>query len=636
MNLRQWLNSRSIQQKITLAYGVAFSTTVLGSILGFTLSKQDERSAFLGQSESIAQLVLINDVKSSVIELLIHQDELLDKASDDSADFADLQSTFAHFAEDYRVFEQNWELLSQVYSLDRTGETAQATPTAYAADTVVSLAAHHDVVADYAQEIKQLTQQLETSPQSRYAPVLYERLTQVSQSYFVAELESFLTSIAQLERSLQQEHSEATALLKQATALQIRLTIASIILSGGIGILLMDRFSHMMLSPLQQITRVTQQSIRAGQFDLQLPVRNRDEIGLLGETLNLYVHKLKASQSELLKEEHILQRQSATLAKLSQSKAVTQGHLPAAFQELTSQVAELLQVERVSIWLLDSGHNTGGYSAMHCVQLFQRSQQSYSNGELLTSAGYPSYFEAIAAYPILSVDDAGAEPRTRELKADYLDRFDIRAMLSARFDVDGQHRGVVCCEQVGGRRGWSPAEQNLAHSVANLVSLAIEASQYHQKAQQLERALTDLKQSQFQIIQSEKMAVLGQLTSGIAHEINNPVSFIYGNLPYAEQYVNSLIDLVHQYQTHYPQPPAAIAQTVESIDLDFLQEDLGKLLQSMQVGSERIHRIVKSMGHFSRMDDTERQEVDIHVGLDNTLLLLNTRLRAQHWRPAIR
>ncbi|MGB3613959.1 MAG: ATP-binding protein, partial [Elainellaceae cyanobacterium] len=331
------------------------------------------------------------------------------------------------------------------------------------------------------------------------------------------------------------------------------------------------------------------------------------------------------------REEEILQRQSATLAQLSHSRAIAQGDLAAAFQELTEETAHLLQVERVSIWLFDDEQ-----AKIHCATLFQLSRQMHSNGCELTVADYSSYFAAVLSNPVLAVDNVRADPSTCELIDGYLDVFQISSMLDASFDVDRECRGIICCEHTGVQRAWSQAEQNVIRSVANLVALTIEVNQRHQKAELLERALVDLKQSQFQMIHSEKMATLGQLISGIAHEINNPVSFIYGNLPHAKQYISDLMALIEQYQAHYPNPPTAIATALETIELDFLQDDLNKLLQSMQVGSERIHTIIKSMGNFSRLDESEIEDADIHAGIDNSLLLLNTRLRAQHWRPAIR
>ncbi|MGB3613776.1 MAG: HAMP domain-containing protein, partial [Elainellaceae cyanobacterium] len=280
-----------MQRKITLAYGIAFLAAVLGSILGFTLSKQDEKAAFLSQKESMAQLVLINNFKGSVIELLVHQDELLNEIGDSPTLNANIQADFAHFIEDYQDFKQSWSRLSTVASVHQAIEeshiTAQA---AYATDQIVRLQAHDASISDYIQQIDGLTQDIDVSNvQQSHLPILRERLTYLNQNLFVSDLESFLDSIGLLETALQDDHAQATMLLRQATNLQIQVTIASILLSSGLGIVLMNRFSRILLNPLQRITRMTQDSIQAEVFDLKLPVYSQDEIGLLAQTLNLYV-----------------------------------------------------------------------------------------------------------------------------------------------------------------------------------------------------------------------------------------------------------------------------------------------------------------------------------------------------------
>lgn len=146
----------------------------------------------------------------------------------------------------------------------------------------------------------------------------------------------------------------------------------------------------------------------------------------------------------------------------------------------------------------------------------------------------------------------------------------------------------------------------------------------------LQQALTDLQKAQVQLVQTEKMAALGQLMAGIAHEINNPVSFIYGNLPIAQDYFQNLFDLLMLYQQHYPQPALEIQGRVDSIDLNFLAADLPKILTSMQVGADRIQQIVLSLRNFSRLDETGRKFVDLHQGIDNTLLVLQHRLKAAY------
>jgi PAS domain S-box-containing protein len=160
-------------------------------------------------------------------------------------------------------------------------------------------------------------------------------------------------------------------------------------------------------------------------------------------------------------------------------------------------------------------------------------------------------------------------------------------------------------------------------------------AQLREKATQLEHTLHELQETQTQLIQTEKMSSLGLLVAGIAHEINNPVSFIYGNIPHATQYTQDLLHLIDLYRQEYPQPTPIIQAEEESIDLDFLSEDLPKLMNSMQMGAERIRQIVLSLRNFSRLDKAAREPVDLHQGIDNTLLLLQHRVKAKAGRPKI-
>jgi len=161
-------------------------------------------------------------------------------------------------------------------------------------------------------------------------------------------------------------------------------------------------------------------------------------------------------------------------------------------------------------------------------------------------------------------------------------------------------------------------------------------AQLRSYSQQLEQALHELQETQTQLIQTEKMSSLGQLVAGVAHEINNPVSFIYGNIPHATAYTKDLLQLINLYRQHYPQPDAEIENAEAEIDLDFVLEDLPKLMDSMQIGAERIRQIVLSLRNFSRLDKAAREAVDLHKGIDNTLLLLQHRLKAKGERPAIK
>jgi PAS domain S-box-containing protein len=154
--------------------------------------------------------------------------------------------------------------------------------------------------------------------------------------------------------------------------------------------------------------------------------------------------------------------------------------------------------------------------------------------------------------------------------------------------------------------------------------------QLQQQAETLQQTLQELQRTQAQMIQSEKMSSLGQMVAGVAHEINNPVSFIYGNLTHAYDYVQDLFDLIERYQENYPEPPMSIQTFLEDIELEFLKEDFMKLLHSMKVGTERIREIVLSLRNFSRLDEAEFKQADIHEGINSTLMILQNRFKGKH------
>ncbi len=222
----------------------------------------------------------------------------------------------------------------------------------------------------------------------------------------------------------------------------------------------------------------------------------------------------------------------------------------------------------------------------------------------------------------------------------------IKSLLLIPLKTRSGHLGAIACSQEQAPHHWSDSEVELLRGVVDQLALAIDQAELfaqtratalaaQTQARELELTLGELKHTQTQLIQTEKMSSLGQMIAGIAHEINNPVNFISGNLSYTSEYVGDVLELLKLYQKQFPHPSDDIREFSEEIDLDFIIEDLPKTMSSMQIGAERIRKIVLSLKNFSRLDQAEMKAVDIHEGIDNTLLILQHRLKAKGSRPEV-
>jgi PAS domain S-box-containing protein len=254
--------------------------------------------------------------------------------------------------------------------------------------------------------------------------------------------------------------------------------------------------------------------------------------------------------------------------------------------------------------------------------------------------------ETIRNLQVLRIDNlassSGLDRQTRAI----LTNWGITSGLLLPLKTQTGQLGAIVCSHYNGPRPWSDREVELLQAVVDQLAIAIEHAELfaqtratalaaQTQARQLELALHDLKQTESRLIQTEKMSSLGQMVAGIAHEINNPVSFITGNLSHAKNYIKDLLDLIVYYQQFYPNPLPELQEYIEEIDLEFLIEDLPKILCSMQMGADRIHEIVLSLRNFSRLDDAQMKPVNIHEGIDTTLLILHNRMKPSGHNPGI-
>lgn len=318
---------------------------------------------------------------------------------------------------------------------------------------------------------------------------------------------------------------------------------------------------------------------------------------------------------------------------------------------LTNQIRNSLELDTILETAVQSIRSL--LQIDRCHFLWYRPDETTPYWEVVNEAKNPLLPSHIGRYTIAQVGLFGNQLLNRQIiKVDDVETYSdptlrqifvtlgYTSLLSIPVETKLGEFGVISCGHCTNSRPWDNSEVELLQAVvaelaialdqAELYTQARQAAQIAQaQAQQLEQALSQLQATQAQLVQSEKMSSLGQLIAGIAHEINNPINFIHGNLTYASAYFYDLLSFLRLYQKHYPNPDAEILEQAEVINVDFIANDLPKLLSSMQRGTDRIRSIVLSLRNFSRLDEADMKQVDLHEGIENTLLILQHRLKVK-------
>lgn len=307
--------------------------------------------------------------------------------------------------------------------------------------------------------------------------------------------------------------------------------------------------------------------------------------------------------------------------------------LQTILQTVVREVRHLLDTDRVVIYQFLNTEWQGEVVVEEVISPWMSVLGQMSQDNCFSSK-YAQQYQGGRVRAIHNIFEAGLDP----CHVNFLERLQVKANLIVPILIRSKLWGLLIAQECGSPRVWQTWETDLLQQLADQVAIAIQQAQLYAQVQTaatesqaqattLKATLEELQTTQMQLLQSEKLSSLGQMVAGVAHEINNAITFIHANLPYAQRYAKALNQAIALYEECCPEPPEAIAELIAEQELDYVREDFPKLLSSMSEGTKRIREIVLTLRNFSRLDEAERKVVDLHEGIESTLVILQHRIK---------
>ncbi len=570
--IRQLLDCLSIKKKIYLGYTISIFILLLGITASQILGDYYYEAEAKKRVELIReQSNLFNKLRFNVITARNHQQQFIFLLSQP-------KSFHQHYIQFLKTEAEVTNLVEEINDLANRHHRPE---------WKLFLKTHQPLIENYFQEVKLLLEKINwRSLPSTEISRAQQTIISFTNAPTATEFERFSQDVEALLMIAQKEEDRANEEVEESEVLGRMLVGSTMLISLVVALALAYYTSCAIAQPIESAIKVAQQATEKANFTLRIPVTTRDEVGILAHSFNNLIQKVAEYTQELeLARQTLEQRVEERTAALYKSE---------------SRLQSILSFLQDTVWSASPNKLELLYLNPASKTIFHRSEENFFNN--------PRLWKKI----VFREDWQRVKQCYRQILTD--GKFDVSCRI---IRPDGEIRWV-------NNRAWIVYDDR--GNPIRIDGIVRDITEYQLAEEKLREALSQLQQTQTQLIQKEKMSSLGQMVGGVAHEINNPINFIYGNISYVKSYVQDLLELINLYHRYYPQPVAEVADKITNIELDFLYQDLPKTLNSMQSGTERIRQIILSLRNFSRLDESEVKEADIHKGIDSTLLILNHRL----------